>query len=99
MLVQETLAAVRNEPPRGFGQVAGGVVMHPETHLWQIWMMVDGSYTFFGAYRDPVKVQGHLEAIINANRRRDTDAEREAHGDSARSVQAKRQSCRIVKGG
>src|SRR6266567_52500 len=28
-------------PPSGMGQVAGGIVKHPETDLWQIWMIVN----------------------------------------------------------
>lgn len=56
-------------PPRGVGQVAGGIVRHPKTHLWQIWMMLDGPCQFLGAYRDPVVAQKNLENVINAVRR------------------------------
>ncbi len=53
----------------GIGEVAGGIVQHPETNLWQIWMMIDGPCTFIAAYRDPVKAQSSLEAIISASRK------------------------------
>lgn len=69
---------VRGELPRGFGQIAGGLVRHPETHLWQIWIMIDGSYAFFGAYRDAAKAQHNLGAIITAIRRGETAAKRNA---------------------
>jgi hypothetical protein len=49
--------------------VAGGIVQHPETNLWQIWMMIDGPCTFIAAYRDPVKAQSSLEAISSASRK------------------------------
>lgn len=55
-------------PPRGVGQVAGGIVRHPKTHLWQIWMMLDGPCKFLGAYRDPAIAQKNLENVINAVR-------------------------------
>lgn len=54
--------------PKGFGQIAGGVVLHPKTHLWQIWMMLDGPCEFLGAYRDPSIAQKNLEDVINAVR-------------------------------
>ncbi len=54
--------------PVGLGQIAGGIVQHPKTHLWQIWMMLDGSCEFLGAYRDPVIAQKHLEDVIKAVR-------------------------------
>jgi hypothetical protein len=58
------------DTPHGIGEVAGGIVQHPETNLWQIWMMIDGpSCTFIAAYRDPVKAQSSLEAIISASRK------------------------------
>jgi hypothetical protein len=53
----------------GIGEVAGGIVQHPETNLWQIWMMIDEPCTFIAAYRDPVKAQGSLEAISSASRK------------------------------
>lgn len=55
-------------PPRGVGQVAGGIVLHPKTRLWQIWMMLDGPCVFLGAYRDPSTAQKMLEEIINMKR-------------------------------
>jgi hypothetical protein len=49
--------------------VAGGIVQHPETKLWQIWMMIDGPCTVIAAYRDPAKAQSNLETIISSSRR------------------------------
>ncbi len=56
-------------PPRGIGQVAGGIVKHPETKLWQIWMIVDGPYACFGAYQDPAVAQRALEVLVHTIRR------------------------------
>jgi hypothetical protein len=60
--------------PRCIDKVAGGIVQHPETKLWQIWMMIDGPATFIAAYRDPGKAQSNLEAISSASRKGGTDA-------------------------
>jgi hypothetical protein len=62
---------------RGIGEVAGGIVKHPETNLWQIWLMVDGPCTFIAAYRDPVHAQSNLETIIRASRRGGPEAKAE----------------------
>jgi hypothetical protein len=59
------------ETPRGFGEVTGGIVKHPETNLWQIGMKADGLCTFLAAYRDPVKAQSNLEAHQREQERRD----------------------------
>jgi len=56
-------------PPSGIGQVAGGIVKHPETNLWQIWMIVDGPYVYFGAYQDSAAAHRGLEALVHASRR------------------------------
>jgi hypothetical protein len=55
--------------PSGMGQVAGGIVKHPETNLWQIWMIVDGPCVSFGAYQDPAAAHRGLEALVHALRR------------------------------
>ena len=60
---------LNNERPRGIGEVAGGIVQHPETKLWQIWLMIDGPATFIAAYRDPVKAHRNLETIIGTTRK------------------------------
>ena len=60
---------VETVPPRGIGQVAGGIVKHPETHLWQIWVIVNGPCVYFGAYQDPAAAQRGLEALVHASRR------------------------------
>ncbi len=54
--------------PNGMGQVAGGIVKHPETNLWQIWMIVDGPCVYFGAYQDPAAAHRGLEALVHALR-------------------------------
>jgi hypothetical protein len=64
--------------PLGLGKVHGGIARHPETGLWQIWMMLDGPCTFLAAYRDPRTAQRHLETIISASRRGGGKKEREA---------------------
>jgi hypothetical protein len=56
-------------PPSGMGQVAGGIVKHPETNLWQIWMIVDGPCVSFGAYQDPAAAQRALEVLVHTSRR------------------------------
>src|SRR5258708_15714143 len=43
----------KESTPRGLGEVAGGIVEHPETHLWQIWMSVEGPCRYFGPFRGP----------------------------------------------
>jgi hypothetical protein len=65
---------VNDERPRGIGEVAGGIVQHPETKLWQIWMMIDGPATFLAAYRDPAKAHRNLETIIRVSRKGGPDA-------------------------
>lgn len=55
--------------PLGLGKVAGGIVRHPETNLWQIWMMLDGPCQFLGAYKNPDIAQKHLETIVEATRK------------------------------
>ncbi len=59
-------------PPSGRGQVTGGIVKHPETNLWQIWMIVDGPCVYFGAYQDPAAAHRGLEALVHASRRGDS---------------------------
>jgi hypothetical protein len=62
------------ERPLGLGTVHGGIVRHPETKLWQIWMIVDGPCAFIAAYHDPVKAQRNLEMIINMSRKGGNEA-------------------------
>jgi hypothetical protein len=54
--------------PRTTMIVAGGIVKHPDTNLWQIWMMDDGPWDTLGAYQDPGNAQRNLEIIINTIR-------------------------------
>ncbi len=56
-------------PPSSRGQVTGGIVKHPETNLWQIWMIMDGPCVYFGAYQDPAAAHRGLEALVHALRR------------------------------
>jgi hypothetical protein len=65
---------VNNEKPRGIGEVAGGIVQHPETKFWQIWMKMDGPATFLAAYRDPAIAHRNLETIIRVSRKGGPDA-------------------------
>jgi len=62
-------------PPSGMGQVAGGVVKHPETDLWQIWMIVNGPLVYFGAYRDLTAAHKGLEELVHLSRRGGTYTE------------------------
>lgn len=55
-------------PPVGIGRVAGGIVQHPKTLLWQTWMIMDGPCAFLGAYRDSNEAQRNLERVINTAR-------------------------------
>jgi hypothetical protein len=64
--------------PRSTTEVSGGIVKHPETNLWQIWMMDDGPWESLGAYRDPGKPQRNLEVIINTIRKGTTMTEAKA---------------------
>ena len=59
---------VMKDIPHGIREVSGGIVKHPETNLWQIWMMDDGPWEFLAAYRDPGKAQRNLEILISAIR-------------------------------
>lgn len=56
-------------PPRGVGQIAGGIVRHPKTHLWQIWLIFDGPCELMGAYPDAFTAQRMLEELINMTRK------------------------------
>jgi len=56
--------------PRGIREISGGIVKHPETNLWQIWLMDDGPCTFLAAFGDPGKAQRNLEKLINTIRDR-----------------------------
>ena len=76
---------VNNEGPRGLGEVAGGIVQHPETQLWQIWMMIDGPVTFLAAYRDPAVAHSNLETIIRVTRTGGTEAKAERLYQQVRS--------------
>lgn len=66
---------VKAEMPRGLGQLAGGIVKHPETQFWQIWIILDGPCHFIGAYRDPMTAQRCLEELIAMTRKGGTEFE------------------------
>jgi hypothetical protein len=55
--------------PQSLGSVVAGIVEHPKTGLWQIWMMQDGPCVYFGAYHDPAAAQAGLEEIITLARK------------------------------
>ena len=55
--------------PRGRGEIAAGLVRHPETQLWQVWMILDGPCDYIGAYSDLEKAQHALGLLIDAIRR------------------------------
>jgi hypothetical protein len=63
------------EIPAGMGQVTAGVVKHPQTGYWQIWIILDGPCHCIGAYRDQQTAQTCLEEIITMTRRGGTDYE------------------------
>ena len=66
----------KRDQPQGIGQVSSGIVRHPETDLWQIWVIVDGPCGYLGAYRDSKEAQKNLEEIVQFSRRREgTEAE------------------------
>ena len=61
--------------PCGVGEVTAGLVQHPETQLWQIWMILDGPCDYIGAYRDSAGAQYALGLLVDALRRRITSSE------------------------
>ena len=76
------------ERPRGIEHVSGGIVKHPDTNLWQIWMIVDGPCGYLGAYRDPKEAQRYLEEFVRLAIRGGIEADSKAlvkkalsHGD------------------
>jgi hypothetical protein len=70
----QPFAPTNGERPRGIAEVAGGIVQHPETKLWQIWMLIDGPATFIAAYREPAKAHSNLETIISTSRKGGSEA-------------------------
>jgi len=71
----QTFAPRIRDEPQGIGQIAGGIAKHPETNLWQIWMVTDELCAYLGAYCDPEEAQQCLEEIVQSTRRGITDAE------------------------
>jgi len=71
----QSLSFTDGSVPLGLGTVHGGIVRHPETQLWQIWMIVDGPCAFIATYHDPVKAQRNLETIITMSRKGGNEAE------------------------
>lgn len=60
----QPLRASIHEKPRGRQHIAGGIVKHPETQLWQIWLIIDGPCDQLAAYRDASKAQQGLQEVI-----------------------------------
>jgi len=58
------LQSTANEQPRGKQRISAGLVKHPETQLWQIWLIIDGPCDQLAAYRDVGKAQQELREII-----------------------------------
>ncbi|GHO96289.1 hypothetical protein KSF_063370 [Reticulibacter mediterranei] len=58
-----------NDISVGMAEIAAGIVMHPETHLWQIWMIVGAPCIFIGAYHDPDSAQHYLGLVLDAMRK------------------------------
>jgi hypothetical protein len=73
--VESAFLPVNPMTPQGLGDVAAGIVKHPKTHLWQIWVMHDGPCAYFGAYHDPAAAQAGLEEIITLARKGATAAD------------------------
>lgn len=71
----QPLTPARQGMPHNLGDVVAGIVEHPKTGLWQIWMMQDGPCVYFGAYRDPAAAQAGLEEIITLARKGATAAD------------------------
>ena len=69
---------LREEQSQGKGQIASGIVKHPETGLWQIWVIVNGPCSYLGAYHDPEEAQRHLQEVVQVARRGGSGAEIEA---------------------
>lgn len=59
---------VNTDVPSELRTIHGGIVLHPETNLWQIWLMPEERCTFVAAYRDQAKAQSILETLINTSR-------------------------------
>ncbi len=70
----QPFAPANGETPRGFGEVPGGIVTHPETNVRQRGMRAEGPCTFLAVHRDPVKAQSNLGAISNESRKGGIDA-------------------------
>jgi hypothetical protein len=71
------------DAPLGLHQVAAGLVKHPETHLWQIWLITEGPCHQIAAYRDVVKAQQELGELIALVRKGEAFDNLSALGDDA----------------
>jgi hypothetical protein len=58
--LQRTIAV----PPRGKRSIFAGLVQHPDTQLWQIWLLIDGPCDQLAAYQDVSLAQQGLQEII-----------------------------------
>ncbi len=61
--------------PQGLGKLSAGIVRHPETDLWQIWIKLEERCFQLAAYNDPNKAQDKLEELIVLSRKGCTEAE------------------------
>jgi hypothetical protein len=60
----QPLRLTSHTAPRGRASIAGGLVLHPTTQNWQIWLMLDGSCDQLAAYRDSEKAHHALGELI-----------------------------------
>lgn len=58
------LQPTSNEQPRGKKHISAGLVKHPETQVWQIWLIIDGPCDQVAAHRDASKAQQGLQEVI-----------------------------------
>jgi hypothetical protein len=68
----------QEDSPQGMGQMTGGIVKHPETQLWQIWIIISGECACIGAFQDPLRAQGGLEEFVSLARRGGTQKDVDA---------------------
>jgi len=66
----------KQEKPFGFGQLVTGLVKHPETHLWQVWVMIeDGPCLQVAAFNDPLKAKSINEELLRLARQGVADSD------------------------
>jgi hypothetical protein len=71
----QPLRPTNHTAPRGRANIAGGLVLHPTTRNWQIWLMLDGSCDQLAAYCDCEKAHHALGELIVRLRQGSTSQE------------------------